>query len=65
MPVTLSNLDQYVSIMTQYYLVETNKSQILAFRDGFDKVCSLLLRQQSNKIKLLGFPIEILASLKK
>ena len=38
MPVTLSNLDQYVSILTQYYLIETNKSQVLAFRDGFDKV---------------------------
>lgn len=37
-PVTLSNLEKYVSALTHYYLIETNKSQILAFRDGFDKV---------------------------
>lgn len=41
MPVTLSNLDQYVSILARYFLLETVKSQIFAFREGFDKVIPL------------------------
>ena len=38
MPVTLSNLDQYITLLARYYLFETTKSQIAAFRDGFNKV---------------------------
>jgi len=41
MPVTLSNLDQYISILSNYFLTETLKSQVLAFREGFDKVTPL------------------------
>jgi len=38
MPVTLSNLDQYVTILARYLLFETLKSQVSAFKEGFDKV---------------------------
>ena len=38
MPVTLSNLDQYVSLIFRYYIYESTKSQIASFRDGFNKV---------------------------
>ena len=38
MPVTLSNLDQYVSLVFRYYIYESTKSQIIAFKDGFNKV---------------------------
>jgi len=41
MPVTLSNLDQYISILTKYILTETLIPQISAFREGFDKVIPL------------------------
>jgi E3 ubiquitin-protein ligase TRIP12 len=41
MPVTLSNLDQYVQLLSRYYLYESTKSQINAFRDGFNKVIPL------------------------
>jgi len=50
MPVTLSNLDQYVSLLARYYLYESTKSQIIAFRDGFNKVIPLK--------HLLGFKSE-------
>jgi len=55
MPVTLSNLDQYVSILARYILVETLKSQTSAFREGFDKVIPLqhLKMFESHEIEAL------------
>jgi len=55
MPVTLSNLDQYVSILARYILLETLKSQTSAFREGFDKVIPLrhLKMFESHEIEAL------------
>jgi E3 ubiquitin-protein ligase TRIP12 len=41
MPVTLSNLDQYISILAGFFLNETLRAQLVAFREGFDKVKQL------------------------
>eukprot|EP01016_Furgasonia_blochmanni_P003855 TRINITY_DN1150_c0_g2_i4.p1 TRINITY_DN1150_c0_g2~~TRINITY_DN1150_c0_g2_i4.p1 ORF type:complete len:382 (-),score=52.78 TRINITY_DN1150_c0_g2_i4:60-1157(-) len=41
MPVTLSNLDQYVSLVTQYFFTHTLKAQTIALREGFSRVLPL------------------------
>jgi len=39
--VRLENLEQYVTALVRFYLVETNMAQIVAFREGFSKVFPL------------------------
>ncbi len=39
--VRLENLEEYVAKLLQFYLVETNLPQIIAFREGFSKVFPL------------------------
>jgi hypothetical protein len=41
MPVTLSNLDQYINILASYYLNETLRSQLTSFREGFERVAQI------------------------
>ncbi len=41
--VNLSNLDKYVSTLAEFYLVETNKAQVLSFREGFEKVIDKII----------------------
>jgi E3 ubiquitin-protein ligase TRIP12 len=37
-PVTIHNLHEYVELVSHFYLVETIKTQVYYFREGFEKV---------------------------